>query len=376
VKFSPSFVYISLFPIFVAANKRGIMIYASIRKIKDVDERNRIINKLQLLRSQLDKEIPEKTANNTLLLATWNIREFGDNRKPESLYYIAEIISRFDLVAIQEVAGNKKGLEKVMALLGKDYNYIATDSTEGSAGGQECMAFVFNTNKVSFKNMAGEIVLPKDKLLESLQFARTPFCVSFQAGWFKFNLSTVHIYYGKSSGVDPQRLKEIEGIAKFLTKRATKENFNYVLLGDFNINKVDGDYMQALEKNGFYIPNAIKKHPTDLGQTKHYDQIAFNLQLTDTMKVFQEKEQKSGSFNFTKSVYTENDLPTYLPFFDKKYVENKTDKQIMQYYKTKYRTFQMSDHLPLWVELKVDFSEQYLEDLKQGATSNELPNIE
>ena len=352
------------------------MIYASIRKIKDAEERNRIITKLQLLRSQLDKEIPQKTANNTLLLATWNIREFGDNRKPESLYYIAEIISRFDLVAIQEVAGNKKGLEKVMALLGKDYSYIATDSTEGSAGGQECMAFVFNTNKVNFKNMAGEIVLPKDKLLEGLQFARTPFCVSFQAGWFKFNLSTVHIYYGKSSGVDPQRLKEIECIAKFLTKRATKENFNYVLLGDFNINKTDGDYMKALEDNGFYIPKAIKNHPTDLGQTKHYDQIAFNLKLTDTMKVFQEKEQKSGSFNFTKSVYTESDLPDYLPLFEKKYVENKTDKQIMQYYKTKYRTFQMSDHLPLWVELKVDFSEQYLEDLKQGATSSELPNIE
>ena len=134
--------------------------------------------------------------------------------------------------------------------------------------------------------------------------------------------------------------------------------------------------MKALEDNGFYIPKAIKNHPTDLGQTKHYDQIAFNLQLTDTMKVFQEKEQKSGSFNFTKSVYTENDLPDYLPLFEKKYVENKTDKQIMQYYKTKYRTFQMSDHLPLWVELKVDFSEQYLEDLKQGATSSELPNIE
>ena len=116
MKFSPSFVYISQFLIFVAANKRGIMIYASIRKIKDAEERNRIITKLQLLRSQLDKEIPQKTANNTLLLATWNIREFGDNRKTESLYYIAEIISRFDLVAIQEVAGNKKGLEKVMAL--------------------------------------------------------------------------------------------------------------------------------------------------------------------------------------------------------------------------------------------------------------------
>lgn len=352
------------------------MLYTSIKRIKNLEEQKRVIDKLIVLRNQLDKEIPAKTATNSLLLATWNIREFGDNRKPESLYYIAEIISRFDLVAIQEVSGNKKGLEKVMAILGKNWSYIATDSTEGSAGGQECMAFVYDTNKVTFKNLAGEIVLPKDKLMDDLQFARTPFCVSFQAGWFKFNLSTVHIYYGDTKKVNERRLKEIDTIAKFLTKRAKKEKFNYVLLGDFNIPKIDCDYMKALEKNGFYIPNDIKEHPTDLGQTNHYDQIAFNLQLTNTMTVFEENQQKSGAFNFTKSVYTDDEMETYLPFFEEKYVTDKTKKQILQYYKSKYRTFQMSDHLPLWVELKVDFSEQYLEDLKQGVTASALPNIE
>ena len=29
-----------------------------------------------------------------------------------------------------------------------------------------------------------------------------------------------------------------------------------------------------------------------------------------------------------------------------------------------WRTFQMSDHLPLWVELKIDFSDQYLKKQK------------
>ena len=222
------------------------MIYTSVKKIKDPIERKRVVDKLIVLRTQLNEEIPEKTASNTLLLATWNIREFGDNRKLESLFYIAEIISRFDLVAVQEVSGNKKGLEKVMAILGKNWSYIATDSTEGSAGGQECMAFLYDTNKVSFKNLAGEIVLPKNNLIDDLQFARTPFCVSFQAGWFKFNLSTVHIYYGNTKKVNERRLKEIDAIAKFRTKRAKKEHFNYVLLGDFNIPKVDCDYMKAL----------------------------------------------------------------------------------------------------------------------------------
>jgi len=351
------------------------MIYTSIKRIKDPVERKRVIEKLIALREQLDKEIPAKTASNSLLLATWNIRKLGDNRMTESLYYLAEIISRFDLIAVQEVMGNKKGLEKIMALLGKNWSYIATDSTEGKSGGMECMAFIYNTNKVSFKNLAGEIVLPKEKLLEGLQFARTPFCVSFQAGWFKFNLSTVHIYYGDSKKVNQRRLKEIDAIAKFLTKRAKKEDFNYVLLGDFNITKVDCDYMKALENNGFHIPNAIKEHPTDLGQTNHYDQIAFNLHLTDTMKVFNEKQQKAGAFNFTKSVFKDEDLDIYRPYFDEAELA-KSEPEIQDYYNKTFRTFQMSDHLPLWVELKVDFSGQYLEDLKKGVAANTLPNLE
>ena len=70
-----------------------------------------------MLRKQLDKEIPGKTASSSFLLATWNIREFGsEKRKIEDYFYIAEIISRFDLIAIQEVLGNKKALDKLMPI--------------------------------------------------------------------------------------------------------------------------------------------------------------------------------------------------------------------------------------------------------------------
>jgi endonuclease/exonuclease/phosphatase family metal-dependent hydrolase len=33
------------------------------------------------------------------------------------------------------------------------------------------------------------------------------------------------------------------------------------------------------------------------------------------------------------------------------------------YYLDEWRTFQLSDHLPLWVELDVDFTEDYLNNL-------------
>jgi endonuclease/exonuclease/phosphatase family metal-dependent hydrolase len=325
----------------------------------------RVIDRLLLLRSQLDRQIPQKTSSDTLLLATWNIREFGDNRRTESLHYIAEIISRFDLVAVQEVSANLQGLEKVISLLNRNWDSFINDSTEGSAGGGERTIFLYDKSKVVFKNIMGEIVLPDNKLIDGrLQFARTPFSVLFQAGWFKFNLTTVHIYYGSSSVVDKRRLEEINTIAAFLSKRAKNEDTSYILLGDFNINKVGDATMQALEKNGFVIPDSIKCHPSDLGGTHHYDQIAFNLKLDASMTVFSEHEQKAGTFNFTETVYTPKDLAVYRKYFPATNTQGKTEKEIEKYYLSTWRTFQMSDHLPLWVELKIDFSNQYLERIK------------
>lgn len=341
--------------------------YYPLRKIGDPREQQRTIERILRLRRQLDEEIPPKTATETLLLATWNVREFGDNRRTESLFYIAEIISRFNLVALQEVAADLKGLENLMKILGHGWDYIVTDSTEGTAGGGERTAFIYDKNKIFFRNIAGEIVLPQTQLIQGeLQFARTPYCVAFQAGWFKFHLTTVHIYYGSSSGLDPRRVEEIGSIAKFLTKRGKKEDTSYILLGDFNIPKCGDAAMQALEKNGFHIPDCIKQHPTDLGKSKHYDQIAFNLKLEKNMTVFSEKNQKAGAFDFTKSVYTVDDAHIYSQYFDAKYREGKSEKEIEKYFLSKWRTFQMSDHLPLWVELKIDFSDQYLQNIEKN----------
>jgi exonuclease III len=339
--------------------------YAPLKKIKDETEKTRTVEKILKLRTQLDQQVPAKTATDTLLLATWNIREFGDNRLPESLHYIAEIISRFDLVAVQEVASGLSGIQKVVALLGHNWDYIVTDSTEGTAGGGERMAFIFDRCKVFFRKMAGELVLPDSQLIDKkLQFARTPFNVAFQAGWFRFILATVHIYYGTASKNDPRRVAEITAVAQFLNKRAKKEDENYIILGDFNIFNQGDDTMKALEKNGFYIPNAIKEHPTDLGKNKYYDQIAFKLKIDNNMTVFSEDKQRAGAFDFTETLYTPQDVDAYQKYFQTKYVDGKMKQQIEKYYLTNWRTFQMSDHLPLWIQLKIDFSDQYLKNIK------------
>jgi hypothetical protein len=83
------------------------------------------------------------------------------------------------------------------------------------------------------------------------------------------------------------------------------------------------------------------------------------------MTVFSETEQKAGAFNFCESVYTPEDLDIYRQYFPEKNIQGKTDREIEKYCLSTWRTFQMSDHLPLWVELKIDFSNQYLERIKK-----------
>ena len=172
-------------------------------------ERRRVVKNIKELREFLSQTIPPQTTDSNVILGTWNLRNFDDNRfgngprLPESFFYIAEILSAFDAIAIQEVCGDLRPLQKLMSILGPEYDFIFTDVTEGRSGNTERLGFIFNREKVAFKGIAGEIVLPDRLLISSedkrLQFARTPFAIELQARWLKFTFATVHIYYGKSS---------------------------------------------------------------------------------------------------------------------------------------------------------------------------------
>ncbi len=298
---------------------------------RSVADRKFVAERIIKLKKQLEKDVPQKDLESNLLIGTWNIRDFGKTnrrgfgkRTKDSLYYIAEIISAFDIVAVQEV-NELDEWSKVMKILGPSWGFVATDVADSRAGGNgERMTFVYDKRKVWFKNIAGEIVLPNklliskseltssdDKLVSGKQFRRTPFVVSFQSGWFKFDLCTVHIYYGKGSEGLRQRIKEIETIAKYLSdrvdKKLKKEHEATILLGDFNIIRPDHDTMNALEDNGFVIPKNIRQSTSNILGTKHYDQIAFKSDKEVIENVESESENNSGVFEIMKSVFTESD---------------------------------------------------------------------
>lgn len=333
----------------------------------------RTAQRLLRLKKHLANEIPRRTFSDTLLLATWNIREFDSKmygaRLDESFYYIAEIISHFDIVAIQEVRDDLSALKKTCRILGGWWDYIVTDVTEGSSGNKERMAFVFDKRKIRFGGLAGEIVLPPRKKdgekIYVRQFARTPFMVGLQAGWFRFVLSSIHAYYGISKPNDPTRLAEIKHISEFLAKRShndTAWSKNIILLGDFNIFSTDDETFKAIESAGFMIPEQLRTSPSNVAKKpRHFDQIAF---MVDS-GVAPTKENPAGVFHFYDDVFLEDDEDDYIEAMGNAYYRNsdgetRDEKQKTRYYNM-WRTHQMSDHNPMWIELKIDFGEEYLQ---------------
>jgi len=340
--------------------------YASIRRISDQEDRLRTVGGLQRLRASLKSEdgIPIRTATDTLVLATWNIREF-DSRKyggrtEEALLYIAEIVSRFDLIAIQEVRNSLYALQRLQRLLGSWWSYLVTDVTLGRPGNSERLAFLYDQRKVRFSGLAAEIVLPDSSKARTVQLARSPYVAGFKSGWAQINLCTVHIYYGKSTKVDPRRLKEIADLASTLAKYSTHFTSgsvripggeddspeNLLLVGDFNIfNRADAT-MQALEKAGFVIPEGLQKIPgSNVDKNRHYDQIAHYGKLYGMAPT-----GRAGVFDFYKHVYREEDEPAYRPDWKKTKARGFRE----------WRTYQMSDHLPMWVEFRIDDADEYL----------------
>jgi len=337
--------------------------YSGLQRVADAGERDRILDGLLRLRAGLAKDVSPNNKLSSFHLATWNVRDFGGHklnpcpRTIDALYYIAEVISAFDLVAVQEVNEDLTQFDEVMRLLGHHWDYMVTDPS----GNQERLAYVFDTRKIRFRHTAGEVVLPPGRDGKPVaQFNRTPYLVAFEAGWLRFNLCTVHIYYGSAQDT-AKRKQEIAEIAGFFKKREDKDGETYMLLGDFNILSPSDPTMKALLGGGFSVAPQLRK-PTALASANYYDQIA----LREHKK--QIEIVRAGAFRWQDYVFRDDaDYPTYKHLMAKVTKSGKHATNDVAAYR-KWRTWQMSDHLPLWAEIKMDFTDDYLRSLETGHT--------
>jgi endonuclease/exonuclease/phosphatase family metal-dependent hydrolase len=358
------------------------------------DDTARIAGRLAAIREALqnkpekkERRVPNKNATETLLLATWNLKAFdggpSDRRTEESYWYIAEIISHFDIVAIQEVGANLGALEKLRHRLGGTWKYFVSDVTEGKAGNDERLAFLFDRRKIRFSGIAGEIVIPPIEnsdgktIAPSNQLVRTPTIIGLEAGWFRFMLSTVHIIWGTGIREHPKRVAEIKALAGFLKERSHDGNAwsqNLILLGDFNIfdpNPSNAAF-SAIVDSGFVIPQSLQNiPPTNVGRRpRFYDQIALRTRANDL-----EPTGRGGVFDFFEVIYREDDYNDHVPAmmegraeddpenrltFDSK-GRTRSEEKRRAYYRNHWRRQQISDHLPMWLELKIDHGQNYLQ---------------
>jgi len=212
---------------------------------------------------------------------------------------------------------------------------------------------------------AGTIALPGKALRgDRLQFARTPFLVAFQSGWLKLILCTVHIYYGRGRRGLARRNEEIRRLTEFLAKRARSEkdsdaeNFFFVL-GDFNIIGKAHATWESLHSNGFQVPEEISEIPlgSNVARDKAYDQIAYwTAGEASQSNAVHVDVGRAGIFDFFRHVYRHGDDDP--DGADRDHYESAVSDTAVDY--PMWRTYQMSDHLPMWVEVRVDFGDDCL----------------
>ena len=288
--------------------------------------------------------IPARAAGK-LLLATWNVANLGvQKRGPKDHSLLAEIISWFDIVTVQEVNDNLGGLRAVMAELPADYRVLFSEAS----GNQERVAFIYDATVVQQLEKVGRLSIPPAQLRHIKLpgstaafegFDRGPYMAAFAAGAFRFLLVSVHLYFGSDSQADmDRRALETIAVARWADKRRQSPNAyvsDIIALGDFNLPKLaDNDPIyKALTSRGLALPDEEARRisqigGTSLGGLNHYDQIALFPAATTEL-------ERIDVFDFER--------PMFGDVFDQ--------KTLVQF--LAYTRFHMSDHRPLWAQFKL-----------------------
>jgi endonuclease/exonuclease/phosphatase family metal-dependent hydrolase len=287
------------------------------------------------------RKIPDKK-DNRLLLATWNIANLGlQKRETRDYQVLAEILTWFDLIALQEVNDRLTGLRSIQQFLPPSYKVLFSDK----AGNNERLVYLYDSAIVSPLEMVGEIAIPpkdhKDIKLPGISasftgFDRNPYLAAFKAGKFTFVLVNVHQYFGSDDADSIERRSlETYGVARWADlRRKSKHSYtaNIIALGDFNLPKVKkGDSIYtALTARGLRLPEHSTRISSSISLDKAYDQIAF---FPGPTKIRFTK--KTGVFDFDGALF-------------RKLWETHTEKQFRSYLR-----YYISDHRPMWAEFKI-----------------------
>ncbi len=296
------------------------------------------------IRPEDDRRIPETTPGH-VLLATWNVANLGQHvRRDEDLRVIAEMLSWFELIAVQEVADNRRDFDRVVELMGVRFAPLFNDT----AGNNERAAFIYDTRRVALGPQVGEVgIVESDRTWIRLPgihrdfqgFNRNPFIASFRVESTDLLLANCHLIFGKSGSAaeiaESLELRQLEAyaIARWCDlRRLDQDRYTRHILavGDFNLPRAEpGDPLyEALTRRGLRIPPHETRVPTNVSRDSDYDQLAIVPHL-------QRHIADSGVFDFDAVLFGEI-----------------WDERRPAHWRTCTKYY-VSDHRPVWMQLRL-----------------------
>ena len=268
-----------------------------------------------------EQPAPPTAVNQTdiISIASFNIQVFGKTKasKPEVMATIVNIISQFDVVAIQEIR-DKSGtaivkLENMMDATGTNYDYVIGQRL-GRTSSKEQYAYMYRTDTIE-----PMVCISMEDSFD--KFHREPYMCSFKAknGTFDFVLITIH--------TDPdEATDEIEALLTLALTEARDHFTNesdFIILGDLNADCTyfDESAYQNPIMNHWIIGNELD---TNLAKSScTYDRIII------TNEANEDYTGNSGVFRFDTLYdlpYTEaKKVSDHYPVFGDFYITKDTD---------------------------------------------------
>ncbi len=251
----------------------------------------------------------------TIRVASFNIQVFGESKmgKPEVVKTLAEVIRRFDIVAVQEIRAKNQDVlpdfVRTVNATGRKFDFVIGERL-GRTSSKEQYAFVFDTERIEVDHRSVYTVSdPNDRL------HREPLVALFRVRGpppgqaFTFMLVNVH--------TDPDEVSEemdaMDDVYRAVLAAGDGED-DVILLGDFN---TDHKHMGQLGQVA-HITYAIADTPTNTRGTKEYDNLIFSRAATT-------------EFTGTSGVL---DL-------------------MSEFQLTQEQAIKVSDHLPIWAEFSI-----------------------
>jgi endonuclease/exonuclease/phosphatase family metal-dependent hydrolase len=289
------------------------------------------------------RSIPERS-DDQMLVATWNLANLGaQERRDQDKALIAEVMSWFDFIAVQECRENFADLEDIQRMLRPSMRLLMSDA----AGNNERLTYLYDSARFTLLEEIGEIAFPPSQYgrikLPGVKdtfngFDRTPYLAAFRIGGSSITFVNVHLFYGQEKTADiGRRALETFAVAKWADGRR-KSPFSFtrelVALGDFNMPKCEpGDPIyNALTKFGLELPDHSTQIASSIASDANYDQIAFMPSMTAQCFT-----GEKGVFDFDNCLF---------PDLWQGGANQKNFKSYLRYY--------ISDHRPMWIQLKVE----------------------